>query len=66
MGAAAHGAVLEECLRDGPVVWSNAGIVLGELQPVGSPCRINWGRMASMGGTHMEQGKGVTMEEQLR
>ena len=26
-------------------------------------CWISWGRMASMGGTHMEQGKGVTMKE---
>ena len=32
-----------------PVVWSHAGAVLGELQPVGSPCRISLGRMASHG-----------------
>jgi len=35
-GTAALGAVLEQCLRDGPVVWSCVGNMLEELHPVGS------------------------------
>jgi len=34
------------------------GAVLAELSPAGSPPRLSSGRMASMGGTHWEHGKG--------
>lgn len=31
------------------MVWSHVGAAFGELQPLGSPCRISWGRMACSG-----------------
>lgn len=57
------GAVLEQHFRAIPQAQSCVGAILGELQPVGGPYRISGGKMASVGGTHMEQGKGVTMED---
>jgi len=42
-----------------PTLQSHVGAMLGELQPVGSPCGVSSGRM---GRTHMEQGQGVTTE----
>jgi len=35
--AAAHGDVLEQCLKGGPMGWRHAGAMLGELQLVGRP-----------------------------
>jgi len=37
--------------RLGPMLWSCAGAVLGQLQPVGRPHGISLGRTASVGGT---------------
>lgn len=44
------GLLLEQFLKGGPGVWSCAGDVLGELQPVGIPCRVDFGRMVTMRG----------------
>jgi len=46
-GAATRGDRVGQCLRMGPVVRSCAGAVVGELQPVGSPCRISSRRTES-------------------
>ena len=48
-GAAACGAVLEQCLKVGHMKQSCVGAVMGELQPVGSLPRISSGRFASHG-----------------
>lgn len=42
------GGLLEQFLKDRLDVWSRAGDVLGELQPVGIPCRVGFGRMVTM------------------
>lgn len=36
-------------LNCGPLWQPHTGVVLGELQPMGSLCRISWGRTASCG-----------------
>ena len=39
------GTHVEQCLKSGPMVLCDVGVVLGELQPVGSLCRISSGSM---------------------
>lgn len=49
----------------GPVVWRHVRAVLGELQPVGSPCVVSLGRMESCeGDPTLEQVQRVTIKEQ--
>lgn len=64
-----HGEVLiAEELQENPLVsraqqcpmaWSHVGVVLGELQAVGSPLGV---RKDGVGGTHVEGGLRVDME----
>lgn len=49
--------------RMSPVVWTHIGAVVGELQPLWSPCRISLGRTASHGRNLTRSRGRVTMEE---
>ena len=57
------GPVMEQLLKGGHCGMKPSGEVLGRLQPMGSPCRISWGRMESHGRDFMLE-YGQAMKEQ--